>query len=67
MLIAIALFTPFQDMKIDRDGTLLIRLGSLFSGFLGVGGCGAALLDSSSNRSPTTWASVRGYSLLGFL
>jgi hypothetical protein len=51
---AIALFTPFQNIKMDGDGTLLIRLGFLFSGFLRVGGCGAALLDSSLDRSPTT-------------
>jgi hypothetical protein len=52
------LLVPFRDMKIEGDGALLMGLASSFLAFLGVGGCGAALPDSSSDGSPATWDPV---------
>jgi hypothetical protein len=60
-LIAVGRIPRCWEVKMDGDGTLLIRMPSWSRPFwvVGVGGCGADLPDSSSFGSPATWAPRR--------
>jgi hypothetical protein len=62
VLMDVSWFFPYCDMKMDGEGALLMMLVPCVPSleFIGVGGLGAVLPDSSSEGSPATWAPVAG-------